>query len=214
MRFYTSGGYDPFAPQQIRETPFDLLRSHLYPRDPALVRQAVDAELSGKPLPIAYLPQRMAFQKWKTPPYQVAWGQGAVSAIEATALAPNMIRGLQPDVPLMPMGMAGQMHGGARLPQPSDNMSPNLRPGYTPLARGVLPSDRYTTSAEVTELAYNVNAAPARNAAVAEARSRQGEAQAVVYGQTGELQRVTALENRYFNILKANAGVPWFMRSA
>ena len=59
----------PFiVPQEIARLPFNLKRTALYPRNPQLTAEAImqfQRNMAGDALP-AYMPQRMAFQMWKT----------------------------------------------------------------------------------------------------------------------------------------------------
>jgi hypothetical protein len=134
-------GAPPPAPDQIQQLPFDLLRSHEYPRDPAEMRQAV-AQAGDTP-PSDYLPARMMETRWKTPPYQRAWGSNVVALMEAmrsyAGLQSQMIAP-QGHVPAMDINAAPAQLQAARLPQASDNFDQDMY--VDPLARNALPDNR------------------------------------------------------------------------
>ena len=146
----------PFAgvsPEISQDLPFDLLRSHIYPRNPKLTAQAV--EEYGQPQP-TYLPQKFAFRKWKTPPWVVAWSQPAQALLRARAQASQQIAAMQTiRPPTTPLVAAPAVLGADRLPQPSDNISPNLyRPTISP---DVTPADELISAEDLNELTDQVN---------------------------------------------------------
>lgn len=129
------------APDQIQQLPFDLLRSHEYPRDPAEMRDAISQ--AGDTPPSAYIPARMMNTRWKTPPYQRAWGSNVVAlmdAMRAYAGLHDQMLVPQAHIPAMDINAAPDQLQAARLPQASDNFDEDM---YTdPLARNALPDDR------------------------------------------------------------------------
>lgn len=201
--WYTSGHMAPNVPVALKRLPFNLRRSHLYPRDPALVREAVEADLTGQPPPVAYLPQRMAFSRWKTPPYQVAYGSNVAGLLQALRDNLANLRGLQAyatqRIPGMSPHQAVAALGADRLPQPSDNLEPNLF--TTPLAREAVPLNHLVSADELNEFANQYTSyVTNRNVAIAEKRQR---AQAAVAQQhfmtTSRVMQATS--------------APWFLQS-
>ena len=132
--FYKGGFYN--SPAQIRMLQFNQLRSHLYPRDPYLAGEAL--EEFGQPVP-QYLPQRMMFSRWKTPPMRTAWLQNAESALAAPQIAQQRVAQMQEAAnlpPMLPMWDAPAALGANQLPETPVEMD------ETPLSRGVLPYQR------------------------------------------------------------------------
>lgn len=147
-------------PAAIARLPFDLLRSQRITREPRMMGEAMERYLDREPLPEAYLPQRMAFTRWKTPPYQLAWGSNARSLIQALEQGYEQRRHLaqvgQGAAPaLSPTEAVEQLHAN-RLPQPSDNMSPNMN--AVPLARGAVPRNTITTAQDLDAIAQSYHA--------------------------------------------------------
>ncbi len=135
-RFFYKGGFYN-TPAEIKQLQFDQLRSHLYPRNPYLAAQSLEP---GQP-PVAYLPQRMMFSRFKTPPMQAAWLENARSALEAGGSANARISVMQEAAhmpPMLPFDEAPAALGLDHLPEAP--IDPNL--DEVPLSRGVLPYNR------------------------------------------------------------------------
>jgi hypothetical protein len=205
MRFYNlpPGGNDHYnAPADIRRLPFNLLRTSLYPRRPALVKQAAKEYLDKTPPPVAYLPQRMGFTRWKTPPYEVAWDANVLSLLAAMQAHVQTVQGgyqaAMSRVPTTSPQQAVAQLGADRLPQPSDNMDPNM--DMPPVARNALPLDRVVSAGELSEYvrATKATIANANNAR----HERRERAMAAVSQQRGLVDDLTS--NR--------AQHPWFMQ--
>lgn len=114
---------------------------------------AVQAHAAGDELPI-YMPQRMAFTEFKTPPgVKPAWGQNVVglhTALERQAFHAAMIRkGYYMPPITTPHAMAEQL-GADRLPEPSDNIDRNL--DTKAMSRGLIPSAGFVSGAELNAL--------------------------------------------------------------
>lgn len=121
------GPYFPFKSPEL-SVPFDLLRAHLYPRDPSLVAVAVEeyGEARGAYQQPQYLPQRMGFRRHKKSPYASTWEQAVTSPVRAVTYG-NMVRDRLAEEAL-PLDMlspreAALARGALRLPQPSDNLT-------------------------------------------------------------------------------------------
>jgi hypothetical protein len=131
-----------------------LLRSNLPPDDPRTV--AALATDDGGPLP-QYLPQRMGFSKYKTPPgVKPRWGQNAVSmltALEQQHLQAALIRRGYYLPPTESAEDAAERLGADRLPEPSDNLDPNLN-DY-PVSRGVQPGAGFISGQELNAMAQD-----------------------------------------------------------
>jgi hypothetical protein len=134
-------GAAPPAPDQIQRLPLDLLRAHIYPRDPTETRAAIDQ--SGDTPPTDYIPARMMETRWKTPPYNRTWGSNVVALMESMRVyAARQEQMLAPNahVPSLETHQAPESLGADRLPQPSDNFADPV--DQVPLARNALPEDR------------------------------------------------------------------------
>jgi hypothetical protein len=134
-------GAAPPAPDQIQRLPLDLLRAHIYPRDPTETRAAIDQ--SGDTPPTDYIPARMMETRWKTPPYNRTWGSNVVALMESMRVyAARQEQMLAPNahVPSLETHQAPESLGADRLPQPSDNFAEPV--DGVPLARNALPEDR------------------------------------------------------------------------
>lgn len=59
--------YARYVPRELRDLPFNSRRSQLYPENPPLAFQAMEMAQAGAPVPIAYMPQKVGFTRWKTP---------------------------------------------------------------------------------------------------------------------------------------------------
>ena len=166
--------------------------------------QAAQEYLEDAPLPAAYMPQRMAFTRWKSPPYDVAYGSSVVALLEAMRYGYDVQRGLQ---------AAGMSSAGAavetsydatarlnanRLPQVSDNRDPNIN--AHPVARNALPLDRITTAQQLNDLVYATRANLANGNA-----ARSERTQVAMQAAAGQSQDIA-------EILGDNSQKPWFMR--
>lgn len=132
--FYRGGFYN--SPRQIQMLRFNQRRSHLYPRDPYFTAQALQPEQPAA----QYLPQRMAFTRWKTPPTRVAWGENAAGVVAATAQAPAQVSAMEEAAglpPMLPFWDAPAALGADGLPE-----APVADFSEQPISRGVLPHNR------------------------------------------------------------------------
>lgn len=147
-------------PAAIARLPFNLLRSQRITREPQMMGEAMEDYLNRDPLPIAYLPQRMAFTRWKTPPYQLAWGSNARSLVAALeqgfAQREHLAQVGQGAAPALSPYQAVAAMGANRLPQPSDNMDPNMN--AVPLARGATPLNTLMTARDLDAIAQSYHA--------------------------------------------------------
>lgn len=137
-------------PDAIQRLPFNLLRSQRITRDPQQMAVAAQGYLEGAPQPVWYVPQRMGFTRWKTPPYRPAWGQNVVSALTALEQQHALLAQIQHanyEPPVMNPRQAAQVMGAERLPEPSDNEDPALAENLYPIARNALPIDRLAMTA-------------------------------------------------------------------
>jgi hypothetical protein len=115
--------------------------------------EAVQEHAAGGELPI-YMPQRMAFSQFKTPPgFKPDWGQnfaGLHTALERQKFVAEMIRRGHYLPPMTtPHAMAEQL-GADRLPEPSDNIDPDL--DTQAVSRGLIPSAGFVSGAELNAL--------------------------------------------------------------
>lgn len=142
------------GPREIASLPLTLLRSNKRPDDPQMA-QAVQDHAANTQLP-EYMPQSMAFSRWKTPPVKVAPGQNAVSvlsALEIQHLHLQLIKKNFYNPPAQSAVQAADELAARRLPQPSDNLDPNLN--TRPIARGVIPASNFVTGGELNSFAQN-----------------------------------------------------------
>jgi hypothetical protein len=205
MRFFNAppGGNDNYnAPDDIRRLPFDLWRSQLYPRRPALVAQAAQEYLDGTQPPAAYLPQRMGFTRWKTPPYEVGWGQNVAALLDAlaanVAVQQQAYSAAMSHVPRQTAREAVAAIGADRLPEPSDNLDPNL--DAAPLARNALPLDRVVTAQDM-------------NALVRETRSAVESANNVRYERRERAMSAVSQQRSFVDgLLSDRSHHPWFLQ--
>lgn len=208
---FGQGQFAPYLPTEVKRLPIGLLRSHQYPGDPRGTAVAMEQYLEAQ-LPAAYYPQRMAFSRWKTPPVQVAYGQSAAGAYAAgwvprAPWTPNAMIGGHTSAPPThypqrvpvrgPVRGPNEM-GLRRMPMPTDNMDPNLRRGYDPLARGVPPANETVSAPVLNQYAV------ARTAHPAPPVPQNVTSQALV--------SVEAIRNHFSALLGEEASVPWFMR--
>ncbi len=190
MPSFFYGGRFWNTPPGIRQLQFNQLRSHLYPRDPYLAAKAL--EEYGQPVP-AYLPQRMLFTRWKTPPMRPAWMENAIGFSQAVTQGPAHVQQLEQASklpPMMPFWDAPQAMGANTLPQP------DTTPGPEPISRGVLPPERiHLTPDQLEELGHQQYAAVgagyagaqgARDRAIAEVQGAINDTNQAIYGGTPE----------------------------
>lgn len=200
-RFY-HGGVELNLPPQLRELPFELLRNHQYPRNPAAVASAV--QTYGRPLPAVMFPQRMAFQRWKTSqPFQPAWGQNAQGVVNAVESGQAQVAALSrrgvPPVMLPAQGFAAEQELN-ELPEPSATLDPNL--DAVPVARGYLPPNRlYLSSEQLNE--YVAREQAQRLDSRTAANVRQARAMSEVAAQQDALAARVTPDPR---------NVPWYLR--
>lgn len=128
MRAYHPSRQRPFptVPTVVGKLPINLLRTALYPGRQEQVGNAVEAwqtYMAGAPIPVM-LPQRLAFQQWKTTPsgahrYWAGSAQGLMALSEQyyrksgvpTRVATRILA--QPQAPYYPIAAAGMHYGGA-----------------------------------------------------------------------------------------------------
>jgi hypothetical protein len=196
MKFYTSGNFYPQLPQVIHDLPLDLLRSRAYPRNPEVLERGL-RELEQGERPIFYAPGRMAYSKWKTPPVAAGFGQNVISMLGAVRAQLAVIGAAQPTrIPFMDAIQAGRAVGADRMPEPTDNMSPNLYRGYVPLSRGAVPLDDVVDVAAIDQVAADAsNPEDLRNDA-----------------RVSALESIGAYQDRLQMLAFANTGTPWFLR--
>jgi hypothetical protein len=190
-------------PRALQLLPFNLLRSQNYPRDPAQVGQAI--ETYGGALP-TYMPQRMMFTRWKTPPYNVAWAQNAASVMTALEQQHFKVallrRAAAAPQAASPREMADAL-GAERLPQPSDNIDPAVVDYEEPIGRNALPMRRLSmTARELNAFAEEQDAELARLEDKVHERKHRAMAQVA--------QRIEDTESRLMAASPPND--PWFMR--
>ena len=118
------------------------------------MRKAIAQDIEGD-LPVAYMPQRMAFDKWRVQLPQRGWGQSAISVLNALRQGPahqEAILSRAGIPPTEPMYQAGDRYN--RLPSIFARIDPALYdPNYQPLARGALPRYRTTSAVQLNRLA-------------------------------------------------------------
>jgi len=196
MQFYTSGNFYPQLPRVMHDLPIDLLRSRAYPRNPQVLENGL-RQLEQGDKPVFYAPQRMAFSKWKTPPVPAGWGQNVTSMLAAYRAQFGVIGAAQPKgLPIMDALAAGRAVGADRMPEPTDNMDPNLYRGYVPLSRGAVPLDDMVDVAAIDQVAADAsNPEELRNDA-----------------RVSALEEIGAYQDRLQMMHFSNAGTPWFLR--
>lgn len=131
-----------YAPPAIQRLPFNLLRAHLYPRRPDLVAEGVEEFHRDEPLPV-YLPQRMGFTRYKTPPWEASWGTEVAALVMALQQGVDTQDKLynaavQGSAPVTSRNQMARRLGASRLPEPYDHAADLDR---TPYARNALPAD-------------------------------------------------------------------------
>lgn len=153
--------------------------------------QAVQDFQYQQELPV-YVPQRMGFSKYKTPPgVKPAWGQNVESMLTALELQHYKLAMIRRGYYVPPVAdpyEAAAALGADRLPEPSDNVDPNL---YTQsISRGVVGADQLVTGGELNDLAearmdeleaISTQNANKRDAAIAQAVALQAARLSYIY---------------------------------
>jgi hypothetical protein len=121
-----------YAPRELTQLPFNLYRTQVYPPNPPLFEQAVQDQLAGKRA-VAFLPQHMAYTKWKNPEPQ--WSSSATGVMEASSIYSRQVSALAAPFSegkgiYLPVDAARDLN---RLPQPMDNWQFDKNP----IARGM-----------------------------------------------------------------------------
>ncbi len=148
---FSPQGLRAHLPARIRHLDFNQLRSQLYPMHPELAAQAI-VDGAG-PRVGAYLPQRMLFNKWKSP--RMGYAQNASSFVAAVRESQDRERGLAAiDVETPSFAQMGQRF----FDLPVIERAQNLRPDFVPLSRQVIPLDRVTLASRMREEAENIEA--------------------------------------------------------
>lgn len=193
-------------PGAIQQLPFELLRAQRYPRDPQAMGEAAQGYLDQEPQPAFYAPQRMAFTRWKTPPYDVAWGEnvaGVLTALEQEHVLLARMHQANYQPPTMTGRQAAAAMGAERLPQPSDNEDPAVAEDLYPIARNALPMGRVTmTGGELS--AFIKERTDGVNRIQEDAHARRARALAEAQGQVAAVDRLLD-EGRPYND-------PWWSR--
>lgn len=196
--WYSSGNFTSYLPRQLKQIPLDLKRSHAYPPTPEVTEQGLDEY--GQPLP-HYVPQRMAFTKWKTPPYEARWAASVLGYLQATnewRQRVKRIASTYSHVPIQTPEMAVENMGADTLPPLNEN--PNM---YSePVARQALPLNRMLSAEELNKYAREVN---------------RGELASVMTAADSRNRAMQEVENqhmRYMDFLRREESAPWFMRRA
>lgn len=158
MRFYSSGDYYAQLPRAIQDLPFGLLRSHTYPGgQEGVITEALEQYRAGE-APPQMVPQRMGLTRWRKGPD----GSPPVYGSNVRALLASMRHQMQVEraanarvaqLPVMDAYAAPRQLQASEMPMPSQELNPNLRRGYVPLARGVTPADALVEGRQVLEYA-------------------------------------------------------------
>lgn len=200
-----ASGQDQNLPAAIERLPFDLWRSHEYPRRPGLVKHAAREYLDDAPQPDMLLPQRMGFTRWKTPPWRQAYGSN-IAAFLAAVIQPEAFRRriaavAQAGAPSQPERAAALER--MRLPQPSDNMSPEINASEV-LPRNVLPQYEIAmTTSDLTQVAEDhTKRAMANDAQKLIARSRA----------MAEIEQLTSAADGLYQSRGGEEVLPWFLQ--
>lgn len=121
--------YYRYAPQQIRDLPLNLQRSQMYPGNPATIDQAIMDSLEGRK-PIALMPQKMLFTRYKNGPAAMEAGASAVSSAAAADIYALKVEGLTAPIEANKGIYTPQMASDVfvALPQPMDNWWANPNP--------------------------------------------------------------------------------------
>jgi hypothetical protein len=151
-----------FAPRQVRQTNVNLVRSQAYPPAPWVTAQGVQ-QYQQQSQPVAYMPQAMAFGKYKTPPAgyaQARMGQSAVNVVEI---------GQQMNQRQRKLADAGRGSGAYMPPQPTIrrvaeplNQLPPMQTEMNPRpwSRGVLERAMVQPSTNLMAMAANIASDP------------------------------------------------------
>jgi hypothetical protein len=183
MRWNTDGHYYKYVSQDIQQLPLRLQRSHGYPRQPEEMGEAMEEYLDGAQKPV-YLPQKMAFKRYKTPPVRTGWLATAIASMAAvnddTARAEALAMVGIEHVPIDPIYQRGPALD--QFPQPMDRLNPNI--DEAPPSSDMPTPGSFSSSQEITEYAeqYQQNILNAHRAAgnraqtaVAEAKVQQAQ---------------------------------------
>lgn len=192
-------------PADLDRLPFDLWRSHQYPRRPEIIEKGVAEYFAHAPMPVMSLPQRMGFTRWKTPPWVMGWGSNVLALVEAVtepqvfaARLAAVGRGPAPDESMRDASLARM-----RLPQPSDNISPEIDSTEV-LPRNVLPQYRISmTTADLERVAAAHQQQEFANGADKLAQKDQAIRQA--------MELTEAMDAMYQSHGNASNDVPWFL---
>ena len=157
--------YDYPIPPEIERLQIPLLRAHRYPRDPEYVAEAAEEYLDGAAKPI-YMPQKMGFTRWMTPPYERSFRSAVASPVMALAQEESRWMGVVPAHWMMPEDVAVSQLDADRLPP--TQVDPSVY--ETPVARGAMPLRDTVTPADLSELIRSVG----RNTIVGHARKNLG----------------------------------------
>jgi hypothetical protein len=213
---FSPEGLRAHLPARIRHLDFNQLRSQLYPMHPELAAQAI-VDGAG-PRVGAYLPQRMLFNKWKSP--RMGYAQNASSFVDAVRQSQDRERGLAHiDVETPSFADMGQRF----FDLPGIERAQNLRPDFVPLSRQVIPLDRVTLASRMREEAENIEAelmvrSTRRDTAIDEiVRTSEGR-QAMLVAATPSQQPVVQRQllqqaiDGYKEDLLYNKSRPWVVR--
>ena len=121
-----------YAPRELTQLPFNLYRTQINPPNPPLLQQAVQDQLAGRRA-VAFLPQRMAYTKWKNPETQ--WSSSATGVMAASTVYSKQVSALAAPFAAgkgvyLPSDAARDLN---RLPQPTDDWQFDKNP----IARGL-----------------------------------------------------------------------------
>jgi hypothetical protein len=153
-------------PKRVRNLPFNLLRNQAYPAAPWVVQQGIQDDQAGADVRVEadhYMPQKMGFNKWRTPPagYNTqVLGMGAVNVIEARDGARRMLAslrdaGLGPAVAsLNPIDQAADAYNDI----PSVDSYLDMNP--VPTSRGVLDRPDVQSNTDLMAIARGIAADP------------------------------------------------------
>jgi hypothetical protein len=195
MRFFLTGSFWPQSPPEIKALPIDLLRSSAYPMQPGVTERGIEQYQAGYD-PIM-VPQRMGFTKWKDPGYPQAFGANVVGMLQATRHQMQVQAAANQKVSALPTQdyvQAAERRGLTRIP--TQVLDPNLRAGYLPLAKGVIPMDQVVDADQLNRLSREMS-----NPASSEGEAKR-QAMQSVHDAKASLAAIAGNPNL----------VPWFMR--
>jgi hypothetical protein len=119
--------YEKNVPRGFKRLPLELQRSHQYPRNPEASTAAMQEYVDGGTPPV-YLPQNMAFNRWKTPPWKQAWMSGIIALMRAKqqeALRMQQMRSIgRYGSPRQTVHQAAEQYN--EMPLPLDQVNPNI----------------------------------------------------------------------------------------